>query len=138
MKHKSCSALKLLYVLSVLSLFLPWFTYNASIMGYCRGFEFLPFFLIPFCISALFLFKFRGSTLWGVLCQASALADVGILVYILGFWQKYRNIRDGFQLTDGLHTAQAGFWLAVGLHTAFLILLTVSLLGKRETGEVSE
>ena len=138
MKHKSCSTLKLLYVLSVLSLFLPWFTYNASIMGYCRGIEFLPFFLIPFCIFAFFLFKFRGSTLWGVLCQASALADVGILVYILGFWQKHHNIRDGFQLTDGLHTAQAGFWLAVGLHTTFLILLTVSLLGKRETGEVSE
>ena len=138
MKHKSRNTLNGLYVLAVFSLFLPWFTYNASIMGYCWGFQFLSFFLIPFCISGLYLFRFRSSLLWGMLCQVSALADLGILVHILGYWQKYRNIRDGFQLLDGLHTAQFGFWLAVGLHIAFLCLASVSLLEKRETREVSE
>lgn len=138
MKHKSGNALNSLYVLTVFSLFLPWFTYNASIMGYCWGFQFLLFFLIPFCISGLYLFRFRSSLLWSVLCQVSVLADLGILVHILGYWQKYRNIRDGFQLSDGLHTAQIGFWLAVGLHIAFLIMVNVSLLRRNGTGEVSE
>ena len=138
MKHTFLNTLKGLYVLILLAFCLPWFTYNPAVMGHCWGFQFLPFFLISFCISGLYLFRFRSSLLWGLLCQVSAFADLGILVHILGYWQKYRNIRDGFQLLDGLHTAQFGFWLAVGLHIAFLCLVSVSLLEKRETREVSE
>ena len=138
MKHTFLNTLKGLYVLILLAFCLPWFTYNPAVMGYCWGFQFLPFFLISFCISGLYLFRFRSSLFLGILCQVSALADVGILVHILGYWQKYRNIRDGFQLLDGLRTARFGFWLAVGLHIAFLIMVNVSLLRRNGTGEVSE
>lgn len=138
MKHKTADALKGSYILAAGSLFLPWFTYNASMMGYCWGYQFLPWFLVPCFIIGLSLFKGQGNATWTFLTEVSLLTNLGLFVFALGYWQRLCNIRDGFQLMDGLHTAQFGFWLAVGLHIAFLCLVSVSLLEKRETREVSE
>ena len=127
MNCKSEHVLKGLFVLTFLSLFLPWFTFDASIMGYCWGCRFIPFFLIPTCISALFLFKFRNSTVWGILCQISMLANLGNLIFALGYWERFCNIREGFHLLDGLHTAQPGYWLSLCLHIAFYVLFQITL-----------
>ena len=43
----TCKATKMLFVLSVASLVLPWFTYNSKIMGYCFGSEFYVYFIAP-------------------------------------------------------------------------------------------
>lgn len=138
MKHKSENALRGIYVLTILSLLLPWFTYNASIMGYCWGYLFLSYFLIPILISGLYLFRFRGNLIWGFLCRICAVVNLGILIYALGHWQTLCNIRDGFQLMDGLRTAQSGFWLAAVFHISFFVMVFVSLFSKKETLEESE
>ena len=130
MKHKSEASLKGLYFLTILALFLPWFTFDASIMGYCWGYRFLPFFLIPTCISGLFLFKFRSSIVWGILCQISILLNLGNLIFALGYWERFCNIREGFHLADGLLTAQPGYWLALGLHAAFFVLFQITLFSR--------
>ena len=135
MKHKTADALKGSYILAAGSLFLPWFTYNASMMGYCWGYQFLPWFLVPCFIIGLSLFKSQGNATWTFLTEVSLLTNLGLFVFALGYWQRLCNIRDGFQLMDGLHTAQGGYWLSLGLHTALFILFRVHLYGsnKEET-----
>ena len=129
MKHKTADSLKGAYILAAGSLFLPWFTYNASMMGYCWGYQFLPWFLIPCCILGISLFRSKRSALWTFLTEASLLTDLGLFIIALGYWQRLCNIRDGFQLLDGLHTAQGGYWLSLGLHTALFVLFQIHLFG---------
>lgn len=132
MNKKIEDSLKGLYILAVGSLFFPWFTYNASMMGYCWGYQFLPCFLLPCCIIGISLFQQKRKALWMFLTEVSMVADLGLFVYALGYWQRLCNIRDGFQLLDGLHTAQGSYWLSLGLHTALFILYQVHLFAARK------
>ena len=135
MKAATNSACKGLYLLTLLTLILPWFTYNASMMGYCWGYQFLLLFALPCCMTGLFLFKFPHSIPFRTLGQLSALANLGILVYALGCWQTHCNIRSGFHFLDGLHTALPTYWLSLGLHSAFFLLL---ILPTQNTTEESQ
>lgn len=120
-------ALKGLYVLSLLSLLFPWFTYNPSVMGYCWGWQFFSLFLIPMTVIAAYLFRFTGNRFLRILSQVCTLGNLASMVIALGSWQAACNIRGGFHWADGFRTAQPTFWLSAWLQLAFCILFHTSL-----------
>lgn len=112
-----------IYILSVLSIFLPWFTYNPDVMGYCWGFQFLKWMILPLLIIGVFLFRIQSGKLLFFLAEMSIIAILAIFVMALGRWQEICNIIEGFQWKDGLHTALPTFWISAGLFLLFFILL---------------
>lgn len=118
---KSSKHLKVLFFLTVITLFLPWFTYNAKVMGYCYGYSFWKWFLLPVVIIGIFLIYPKRAAALTLLAQISQLSCFFILVYAFGFWQEVNNIRAGAQWLDGFHTVQPGFWVSVGFFVLFFV-----------------
>lgn len=113
MKRKTF--LRVSFVLSVLSLCLPWFTYNARVMGYRYGIAFVKWYAVPFVFIGIHLFSEKISEVTALLAEVSVTANLVVSVWLFGRWQEICNIAAGFQWTDGFRTAQAGFWIAAGL-----------------------
>lgn len=120
---KEARLMRALLILSITGTLLPWFTYNAKVMGYCWGWEFLPYMLVPYIIMALGLFKRQSSrTLHtaSVLCGA---INTAIIAAAPGCWQIMHNITGAFLWTEGLQTALPAYYTTVVLH---VVMLTVS------------
>ena len=128
--------LKTLYILAVLSVFLPWFTYNPDVMGYCWGYAFLRWLLIPLMVIGIYLFSKR-SQLMILLSELSLIASLAVLVVAFGRWQEVCNIQAGFHWADGFKTAQIGYWISLGLFVTmfswFQIDLMISALRKNRS-----
>lgn len=135
MKNKDplIDALRGLYVLSVLSVFLPWFTYDAKMMGYCCGYNFLKWLLIPLIIIAAYLIKREHSTILLVFAEFSMIANLVTLVIAFGRWQETRNIITGFHWEDGFHTAMPTYWISVAIFVAFFVLFQCVVLKNRSS-----
>ncbi len=119
---KSLKLLKLLFVLSAASLLLPWFTYNFKMTGFCWGWEFLKFMLIPCIITGLWLFKRPESRCMGILALISMVINAGIVLAAPGCWQIMHNITGSFLYRAGLSTALPTFYAAAALHLLLPIL----------------
>lgn len=119
--------LKILFILSCILIFSPWFTYNAKMMGYCWGWEFLKFMLIPQIIIAKYLFFTNNNKLLLVISELAMLTNMGILVVAFCSWQNLHNIVDGFRWKDGLYTAQPTFWLTAVVYIVFFIVFQIEL-----------
>ncbi len=126
--------LRTAYILSVLSIFLPWFTYNPKVMGYCWGYRFLPWMAVPLVITALYVFSREQKLPLAILAELGAAANLGILVVVLGSWQEFANIIDGFQWKDSLHTATVGYWISAMLFLTQFVLLQVNVCNKNRSG----
>ena len=118
--------LKIFYVLGILSFLLPWFTYDASIMGYRRGYIFLFLFLIPVILIGFCLFLNKPNRLFRILAQISMVWNLICMVIALGIWQEVCNIKSGFHLLEGIKTAQPGFWFAAVVNIALFILYQIN------------
>lgn len=119
---KKRSTLIISYFLFVCSLFLPWFTYNPKLMGYCWGFQFFYLWLIPITIIGAFVFA-KGKKAMFILSELSLATMFGIYIFAIGRWQELRNIISGFHWKDGLHTATVGYWVSLCLFCVLAILL---------------
>lgn len=117
-------ATKMLFVLSVASLVLPWFTYNSKIMGYCFGSEFYVYFIAPMILVWFALFG-KGHVLLGVF---GAMSNMAVLVYALGGWMKIHNISSEFLLREGIHTSVSGFWISFALFGCLLASMITDIL----------
>lgn len=114
--------IRIFFIVCTLSLFLPWFTYNASIMGYRFGFTFIKLFAIPLLVIGVYLFVPKANKTLLVAAEFGAAANLAVLVAAFGLWQEICNIKGGFQLLDGLHTALPGFWISALLFSLFFLL----------------
>lgn len=129
--------LQILFGLTVVSVFLPWFTYNAKVMGYCWGFQFLKWMAVPLLLTAAYLFapKLRKELL--PLAECGMLVNMGVVASALGCWQTVCNITSGFHWKDGLHTALPTYWIAAALFLIFFVVFQADLLAgslrKKET-----
>ena len=131
---KENKARKILFVLSVASLVLPWFTYSASMMGYCWGSEFNIFFLTPMAVIGYALFgtvRDRPKEILGIL---GCSADLCALVWSLGTWQERHNIRKGFFFMEGVRTATVCFWITTAVHVVLFITVISSAAKKPRRG----
>ena len=125
---KARKYLKVLYLLCVLSLCLPWFTYNANVMGYRFGFVFLSWFAVPLVLLACCLFWPKRNTGMVILGELAHLGNLAALFCALGFWQQVCNIKSGFWVAEGIYTAQPGYWIAVSLFVICFVCFQIELL----------
>ena len=119
--------LKVLFVLTVLTLCLPWFTINAKMMDGCCGYAFMKQFLVPAATIGICLFYPKRQALLILLAEVSLVGCFFVLAYAFGFWQEVCNIRSGAQWQDGFHTAQPGFWVSVCFFVLFFILSLIHI-----------
>ena len=122
--------LKVLYLLSILSFFLPWFTYNARMMGYCWGFQFIKWFILPTAVITIYLFS-KKELMISVLAEISSIANIILMIIAFGMWQQECNIITGFHFTDGFRTALPTFYIALILFLIFFIFLQYTLIQER-------
>jgi len=111
-KHHTVS--RVLFCLGVISLLFPWFTYNAKVMGYCHGYAFFRWLVIPLGVCAISIFgssRLSGS----FLSEAAVLCCCIMILLAPGRWQEISNIRAGFHWAEGLRTAVITYWLSLGL-----------------------
>ena len=124
---KATKRLKALFVLTWLTLCLPWFTYNASVMGYRYGFAFIKWFLLPLGVIALCLFWPKRDAVMIALGEAAHIANFIAIITALGLWQQVCNIKSGFHWLEGIHTAQPGYWVAFGFFVIFFACFQIEL-----------
>lgn len=123
--------LNIVFLLFVCSFFLPWFTYDAQMMGYRFGYLFLGWFAIQLIIIALYLTeKIRGSFAI-MITELSLLANFAALLAAFGRWQEVCNIVGGWQWNDGFYTAQPGFWISAVLSALLFMLFQYHLVKRR-------
>ncbi|MGM9521559.1 MAG: hypothetical protein ACI3VB_03690 [Oscillospiraceae bacterium] len=132
---KSDRLLKFLYLLTAAALVLPWFTYDARIMGFCWGYYFICWFFFPLLVTGVFVFCGFRSRLLCAITEACAAAELAILVMALGRWQEVCNITGGFQWADGLRTALPTYWLAVLIFLLFFAALQVQIFRRPSVQE---
>ena len=80
---KASKYLKLMFVLTLLTLCLPWFTYNVKVMGYRYGFVFLKWFLLPLGLLTICLFWPKRSNIVIVFGELAQAANFALLVCVL-------------------------------------------------------
>lgn len=117
--------LKVLFLLSTLSLALPWFTYNPGVMGYCRGIAFAKWLVLPLLVTGVHLFLLPRSRTAALLAELGVMSQLAVYVIAFGRWQEVCNIAGGFRWADGLRTAQPGYWIATGLCLGMFVLYQV-------------
>lgn len=125
---KATKRLKALFVLTLLTLCLPWFTYNAGVMGYRYGFAFLKWFLPPVVVLAICMFWPKRSNIVIVFGELAQTANFVALVCALGMWQQVCNIKSGFHWLEGIRTAQPGYWVAFGFFVIFFVCFQIELI----------
>ncbi len=116
------------YILFVLSLLLPWFSYNPQVMGYCHGYGFLPWLALPMLVLAAGILCRAGKGPRIALCELGLLGMLAVLVWALGGWQQVSNIRSGFWLQEGLATARVGYWVSCALYLLLAVMTQVFLI----------
>jgi len=126
-ENRNSKALLILYMLSTL---LPWFTYDAGLMGYRRGILFWMWFLLPMVVTAVAIFGKRNRKSLLLLGELGLLGNLAALVVTFGRWQEVCNIVSGYHWKDGFHTAQWGFWLSCILFAALSIVYQAENFGK--------
>ena len=125
---KASKCLKSLFILALLTLALPWFTYNAGVMGYRYGFVFLKWFFVPIAALAICLFWPKRKQIVIILGEIAHWGNFTALFCSLGLWQQVCNIKSGFHLMEGVRTAQPGYWVAVGFFVIFFICFQIELI----------
>ena len=129
--------LKILFVLTLLTLCLPWFTYNTKVMGYRYGFAFLKWFLIPAAALTICLFWPERNLPVVILGEIAHMGNFAALFFSLGLWQQVCNIKSGFYLMEGIRTAQPGYWIAAFFFMLFFFCFQMELvkdIGKIPSG----
>ena len=124
--------LRVIFFLCVASLCLPWFTYNARVMGYRWGLMFAKWYALPFALVGIHLFGKKKGELTAVLGEIAVLANLVISAVVFGRWHEFCNIAAGFRWLDGFRTAQPGFWIAAILMVMLFAAFQVEFCRRSE------
>lgn len=122
---------KVIFLLACVCIFLPWFTWNAKMMGYCWGFDFLLDLSAPLFIIGIFLFLGDRSKWLAVLTEACAVLLLAEAVLALGRWQIVFNITSSWNFQ--VEAALPGYWFSLAVFSALFIVLQVELFRKKQS-----
>ena len=125
---KEKKGLKILYLLALGSIFLPWFTFDAKMMGYRHGWLYLDWFAVQNIIIGIYSFGKKRGRVFTFLTEVSLFMNLVALVLVFRLWQGRANIILGFQWRDGFITAQPGYWISVVLFLALFVMFQKNVL----------
>lgn len=117
------------FALFALSIFLPWFTFNFKIMGYCWGFQFLKWLVVPQIIIIVYMLHEQRKIL-KVLSELSLISVFATYMIAFGKWQEVCNIAPGFQWKEGFYTATVGYWISLLLFIVFSVVMQFLVFNK--------
>ena len=126
---RKLSFAKIIFYLACGCVLLPWFTWDAHMMAYCWGFDFILELAIPLFIIALFLYSESGSKLLLILTELSALLLVVFTILAVGTWQNSFYMLTGwnFDLEPILPT----YWISLTVFILLFIAVQFHILKKK-------
>lgn len=125
---KKLSPSKILFCMACVCIFLPWFSWNPRVMGYCRGLSFIPELALPMIIIALYLFAGSRSARLAVLAEISAVVMVSVVISAVGFWQQVFNMVGGFKLS--MKPILPTYWFSLAVYVLLFAALQVRIFRK--------
>ena len=125
---KTESTLKIIFLLAVVSIFLPWFTYDPELMGYCWGWQFLKWLLLPMFMIGSYLFTDVRNIIVFIATELCMVVNLAVLVIAFGRWQEVCHMIGGYHWEDGFPTAQPGYWISVVVFSALAVVLQYDLI----------
>ena len=127
---KKFSFEKILFYLACGCVFLPWFTWNAQMMGYCWGFDFILELAIPLFIIALFLYSESRSKLLVFITELSAALLVAFTVIAAGKWQDSFNMATGWNFN--LEPILPTYWISLAVFILLFIAVQFRIFQKKK------
>ena len=99
--------------LVLLSVAMPWFTFDAQAMGYYWGTRTIPWILAP--AAYIVFYASRGSlgVHYDILWELSLLSFPAIYLYTFFTWPIQNNITGQINMNTSLCTATSCFWFAL-------------------------
>ncbi len=102
---------KILFYLACACVFLPWFTWNAKVMGCCWGFDFILALAPPLFVIAFYLYT-RPRSKWLIaLTELCAVLPIVTAILAVGYWQELRLMSSGWKFS--LKPVLPGWWAAL-------------------------
>lgn len=102
---------KIVFILACLCVFLPWFTWNAKMTGYCWGFYFVLELAAPMVVIGVYLGSGSRGKWFAALTELSSLLVIAIAVTAMGRWQIRCNITGVWEFAP--ETAQPTYWFSL-------------------------
>ena len=127
---KKISFDKILFYLACGCVFLPWFTWDAQMMGYCWGFDFILELAIPLFIIALFLYSESRSKLLVFITELSAALLVAFTVIAAGKWQDSFNMVTGWNFN--LEPILPTYWTSLTVFTLLFIAVQFHVFQRKK------
>lgn len=117
-------------VLVLVSVAMPWFTFDAQVMGYYWGARTIPWLLIPAAYIVFYVkhgsLGVRSDILWGL----SLLSFPAIYLYTFFTWPIQNNITGEINVNTSMCTATPCFWFALLSVCAFAVAGSLYLAKK--------
>ena len=121
---------KILFYLACGCVFLPWFTWDAQMMGYCWGFDFILELAIPLFIIALFLYSESRSKLLIFITKLSVALLVAFTVIAAGKWQDSFNMVTGWNFN--LEPILPTYWISLAVFILLFIAVQFRIFQKKK------
>lgn len=122
--------LYLLYILTVGSFLLPWFSFDPGVMGYRFGFIFLQWFAVPMIILGFCTFGRLKGKISLVLGELSIFAYLTLLVVTVGKWMEACNLKNGWDFRHGIKGALPTYWITVAVFIIYAVVFQCTFLKK--------
>lgn len=109
------NAFLLILAVSLGSLFLPWFTFDAEVMGYFRGTNEIAYLILPLLLIFTFLFlkQEQYSRLLRVLTECLLVVLPAVTAWEFVHWPVDAMITDDPSFSLGWATVQPGYWISL-------------------------
>lgn len=114
--------------MACICIFLPWFSWNPRMTGYCWGFNFILGLALPLLVIAFYLFAGRGSGWFAVLTEISAVLMVAVVIFAAGSWQHVFNIAGGWKLS--MKPILPTYWFSLVVYILLFAALQMSIFKK--------
>lgn len=119
---------KIVFYLACACVFLPWFTWNAKVMGYCWGFDFILALAPPLFVTAFYLYA-RPHNIWLIaLTELCAVLPIVTAILAVGYWQELRLMSSGWKFS--LKPVLPGWWAALAMFVLLFGLVQFEIFRK--------
>lgn len=121
---------KIIFYLACACVFLPWFTWNAKVMGCCWGFDFILALAPPLFVIAFYLYT-RPRNKWLIaLTELCAALLVAVPILAVGYWQELRLMSSGWKFS--MEPVLPGWWAALAMFALLFGVVQVKIFRREK------
>lgn len=121
--------IRILFCVWLVSVCLPWFTFDMEMTGGYYGIYMLPYFALQIVILAWWCLQSEKSKRILNIAVVLALITIPLSYFLcLGMWHAEANITRGFDIKLGLQTSTWCFWCSFCIAIVMIVLIIKRLL----------